>query len=88
MLVDGGSAGAGLLLLLPLMVGGTALHRVQNGAPKPWNGKAFKANYVGSQLKERDKTFATLTLPTNWRTGQTWIIIWPKALRRIMSRGT
>ena len=66
MVIAGGSAGAGLLLLFVLTgvltVGGRAPHRVENGAPKPWNGKAFKANYVGSQLKERDKTFATLTL--------------------------
>jgi hypothetical protein len=62
MLIAGGSACAGLLLLLVLTVGGRAPHGVQNGAPKPWNGKAFRANYVGSQLKERDKTFATLTL--------------------------
>ncbi len=62
MLIAGGSASAGLLLLLVLMVGGTAFNRAQNGAPKSWSGTAFKAKYVGSQLKERDKTFATLTL--------------------------
>ena len=62
MLIAGGSAGAGLLLLLVLTVSGRALHRAQNEAPRPWSGKAFKAKYVGSQLKERDKTLATLTL--------------------------
>jgi hypothetical protein len=61
-LIAGGSAGAGLLLLLALTVAGTALNRVRNGAPKPWDGKAFKANYVESQLKTRDNAFATLTL--------------------------
>ena len=62
MLIAGGSASAGLLLLLVLMVGETAFNRAQNRAPKSWSGTAFKAKYVGSQLKERDKTFATLTL--------------------------
>jgi hypothetical protein len=62
MLIAGGSAGAGLLLLLALTVGGTALNRVRNRAAKPWNGQAFKANYVESQLKSLDQAFATLTL--------------------------
>jgi len=61
-LIAGGSASAGLLVLLVLMVGGTAFNRAQNGAPKSWSGTAFKAKYVGSQLRERDKTCATLTL--------------------------
>jgi hypothetical protein len=62
MLIAGGSAGAGLLLLLALAVGGTAINRARNGGVKPWNGKAFQAKYVGSQLKEVDKSFATLRL--------------------------
>jgi hypothetical protein len=57
-LIAGGTAGAGLLVLLALTFAGT----VQNGAPNPWSGKAFKAKYIGSQLKERDRAFATLTL--------------------------
>ena len=62
MLIAGGSAGTGLLLLLALTVGGTAINRARNAGAKPWNGKVFQAKYVGSQLKEVDKSFATLTL--------------------------
>jgi hypothetical protein len=62
MLVAGGSALAGLLLLLALAVGGKGVNQVGSQGPKPWNGKAFKARYVGSQLKQQDKAFATLRL--------------------------
>jgi hypothetical protein len=62
LLIAGGSAGAGLLLLLAFTVGGTVLNRARSGAPKPWNDKAFKTKYVESQLKQLDKTFAKLTL--------------------------
>jgi hypothetical protein len=62
MLVAGGSAGAGLLLLLALTVGGTAFNRAHGGATTPWNGKAVKAKYVESRLRQLDKAFATLTL--------------------------
>lgn len=63
LLVAGSSAVAGLLLLLALTVGGAALNRGRSGAAlKPWNDKALRAKYVGSQLKELDRPFATLTL--------------------------
>jgi hypothetical protein len=62
LLIAGGSAGAVLLLLLGLEVGGTAVKRVREGTVKPWNDKAFKVKYVGTQLKERDQAFATLRL--------------------------
>ena len=62
LLIAGGSAGAVVILLLALALGGTAVRRVREGAVKPWNDKAFKVKYVGSQLKERDKAFATLRL--------------------------
>jgi len=62
LLIAGGVAGAGLLLLLGLTVGGTAINRARNGAAKPWNDKAFKANYVASQLKESGTASAKLIL--------------------------
>jgi hypothetical protein len=61
LLIAGGFAVAVLTLVLGLEVGGTAIKR-REGAVKPWNDKVFKVNYVGSQLKERDKAFATLRL--------------------------
>jgi hypothetical protein len=56
------SAGAGLLLLLAFVVGGTAVNRARTGTVKPWNQKAFKAKYAGSQLKQAGNGSATLTL--------------------------
>jgi hypothetical protein len=57
-----GLAGSGLLLLLGLTVGGTAASRARLVAIKPWNDTAFKARYVGSQLKGMYNGSATLTL--------------------------
>jgi hypothetical protein len=62
LLTAGISAGAGLLLLLAFVVGGTAVNRVRTGTIKPWNDKAFKAKYAGSQLKQGGNRSATLTL--------------------------
>lgn len=62
LLITGVSAGAGLLLVVALTVGGTAANRAHNGAVKPWNDKVFKAKYVGSQLKEGGRGAATLTV--------------------------
>ena len=62
LLIAGGSAGAGLLLLLGLTVGGTVINRARNGAAKPWDDKVFKATYAGSQLKETGRGSATLIL--------------------------
>jgi hypothetical protein len=57
-----GLAGAGLLLLLGLTVGGTAASRARHVALKSWNDRAFKARYVESQLRDMDNGSATLTL--------------------------
>jgi len=62
LLIAGGSAGAGLLLLLGWAVGGAAINRTRNSAARPWNDKVFKASYVGSHLKETGQASATLTL--------------------------
>ena len=48
LLTAGISAGAGLLLLLAFVVGGTAVNRARTGSIKPWNDKAFKAKYPNS----------------------------------------
>ena len=62
LLIAGGSAGAGLLLLLALTIGGTTVNRARTAALKRWNTEVFKATYAGSQLKDASKGSATLTL--------------------------
>ena len=62
LLIAGILAGAGLLLLLAFVVRTTAVNRARTGAVKPWNEKAFKAKYAGSQLKQGGNGSATLTL--------------------------
>ena len=60
-LVIGASAGAGFFLVLLLILGGT----VHSSPVKPlgsWNLKAIKATYVGSQLRQLDKSVAALFL--------------------------
>ena len=58
----GASAGAGFFLVLLLILGGAAF---QSSLVKPagsWNEDAIKATYVGSQLRQIDKTLAGLFL--------------------------
>lgn len=55
-------AGAGLVLLIVVLVGASALKRPQSDAAKPWKQDEIEATYVGCQLKQIDKTHASLTL--------------------------
>src|SRR5262252_1760366 len=59
LLFIGGAAGAAVILVLALMPGGltnTPFAKASNS----WKLNAIKATYVGSQLKEADKTHAIL----------------------------
>jgi hypothetical protein len=61
-LVIGVSAGAGLFLVLLMILSGAAF---KSSPVKPlgsWNQSAIKATYVGSQLRQIDKTLAGLFL--------------------------
>ena len=61
-LVIGVSAGAGLFLVLLLILGGAAFKSSPVKPPGSWNQNAIKATYVGSQLRQMDKTLAGLFL--------------------------
>jgi hypothetical protein len=54
-------AGVGLVLLVVLLTGATAL-RGRGEPSTSWNKEAIKATYLASQLKETDKGHSTLTL--------------------------
>jgi hypothetical protein len=60
-LVVGASAGAGLFLVL-LLILGWASHSSPVKLPGSWNQNAIKATYVGVQLRQIDKTLAGLFL--------------------------
>ena len=55
-------SGAALVLLTILLTGAAAFKGRHRETLKSWNREAIKATYVASQLKELDKTHATLTL--------------------------
>jgi len=57
----GASAGAGFFLVLLLIFGGT-FNNSPAKLPGSWNQDAIKATYVGSQLRQIDKTLAGLFL--------------------------
>ena len=59
LLFIGGAAGAGVILVLALMSGGLANTPLVK-ASNAWKLNTIKATYVGSQLKEADKTHAIL----------------------------
>ena len=61
-LVIGASTGASFFLVLLLILGGSAFHRSPPSTPGSWNQNAIKATYVGSQLRQMDKTLAGLFL--------------------------
>ena len=61
-LIIGGSASAGLLLLVVLGAVGSAHRRSKSEKLEPWKQEDIKATYVASQLKAADKAHATLTL--------------------------
>ncbi len=61
-LVIGASAGAGFFLVVFLILGGTAFNSSPVKPPGSWNQNAIKATYVGSQLRQIDKSVAALFL--------------------------
>jgi hypothetical protein len=61
-LVIGASAGAGSFLVLLLILGGAAFNTSPVKPSGSWNQSALKATYVGSQLRQIDKTLAGLFL--------------------------
>jgi hypothetical protein len=61
-LVIGVSGGAGFFLVLLLILGGAAFNRSPVKPAGSWNQNAIKATYVGSQLRQIDKTVAGLFL--------------------------
>jgi hypothetical protein len=64
--VIGSSAGAGLFLLVVLIVTGTPGKKQANASttstPTGWNREAITASYVASQLRELDETHSSLLL--------------------------
>src|SRR6267143_4200810 len=60
-LVIGASAGAGFFLVL-LLILGAAFNSSPVKLPGSWNQNAIKATYVGSQLRQIDKSVAALFL--------------------------
>ncbi len=60
-LIIGASAGAGFFLVLLLILGG-AFNSTRGKPPGSWNQNAIKATYVGSQLRQIDKSIAGLFL--------------------------
>jgi hypothetical protein len=60
-LVVGASAGAGCFIVLLLIFAG-AFNSSPANLPGSWNHDAIKATYVGSQLRQIDKTLAGLFL--------------------------
>jgi hypothetical protein len=61
-LVIGVSGGAGFFLVLLLILGGAAFNSSPVKPAGSWNQNAIKATYVGSQLRQIDKTLAGLFL--------------------------
>jgi hypothetical protein len=61
-LVVGASVGAGFSLVLLLFLGRMAFHSSPVKPLGSWNQDAIKASYVGSQLRQIDKTLAALFL--------------------------
>jgi hypothetical protein len=61
-LVIGVSVGAGFFLVLLLILGGAAFNSSPVKSPGSWNQGAIKATYVGSQLRQIDKTLVSLFL--------------------------
>lgn len=59
LLLIGGAAGAAVILVVALMPGGLANTPLVK-ASNAWKSNTIKATYVGSQLKEADKTHAIL----------------------------
>jgi hypothetical protein len=61
-LVIGASTGAGLLIVLFLFLREAAFNRPAAELPAAWSQNAIKATYVGSQLRQIDKSLAGLSL--------------------------
>lgn len=54
--------GAGVFLLIVLILAGSALRRPAKEPSRAWNQEAIKGTYVASQLRELDKTHSSLLL--------------------------
>jgi hypothetical protein len=63
--VIGAAAGAAIVLIFALISYGSNLHPVLANPPKTWDSKAFKATYVGAQLRKIDRARAGLLLYYN-----------------------
>jgi hypothetical protein len=68
-----GSAGITLLALGLLANSTSLLRRSQSEEPAAWSQKTISAGYVGSQLKEIDKTHSSLIISYDleWQTVRT-----------------
>lgn len=55
-------AGAGLVLLIVVVMGTSALKHPQSDTSQAWKQDEIEATYVGCQIKEIDKTHTSLTL--------------------------
>lgn len=55
-------AGAGLFLVIAVIIGGPALKGLREDRPKPPTPEAVEATYVGSQIKAIDKAHSSLVL--------------------------
>jgi hypothetical protein len=61
-LVIGASTGAGIFLVLLLILGGAAFNSSPVKPPGSWNQNAIQATYVGSQLRQINRSLAGLFL--------------------------
>jgi hypothetical protein len=61
-IVIASSAGAVLLLLIAVAVGGSVLKRPHRDASRSWEQEQIEAAYVGCQFREVDRAHATLTV--------------------------